>query len=422
MLDRFAGRHVLLLQGPQGPFFKRLAAELAASGARVSKVNFNGGDDWYFPREAAESTGGDLMRFRGTAAQWAPCFSNFLVKKKVDAVMLFGDCRPFHRAGVAACRVAGIDFWVFEEGYLRPHFITMEKGGVNGNSQMCRDPAFYENQKETTVPTVSPVGRTFGLAAQYAAGYALASAALWWRYPHYHHHRDISIVRQPLYWLRGLLRKKWHQRLEATKQGLFAGALSGQFFLVPLQVHLDAQLGHSDFSSIEAFIEHVVGSFCSHADRSLHLVLKQHPFDRPYKSYVSLVRRLARSSGVSDRLHLVHDLHLPTLLDHARGVVVMNSTVGMSALQRRTPTKALGQAVYDIKGLTHQGALADFWQAPGVVDAHLLRKYEAWLRRTVVFNGSFQRVLDGPGATGIVWSSAGEKPEKRRDLEGRDAG
>ena len=44
MLDRFAGSNVLLLQGPIGLFFRRLARDLTAQGAHVTKVAFNAGD------------------------------------------------------------------------------------------------------------------------------------------------------------------------------------------------------------------------------------------------------------------------------------------------------------------------------------------------------------------------------------------
>ena len=40
-------RNLLLLQGPMGPFFARLAAVLRTRGQTVSKVNFNGGDEWF---------------------------------------------------------------------------------------------------------------------------------------------------------------------------------------------------------------------------------------------------------------------------------------------------------------------------------------------------------------------------------------
>src|SRR5207253_3330067 len=42
--EALRGKRVLLLQGPVGPFFRRLAARLRAAGAEVHKVNFNGGD------------------------------------------------------------------------------------------------------------------------------------------------------------------------------------------------------------------------------------------------------------------------------------------------------------------------------------------------------------------------------------------
>ena len=38
----FRGRNILMLQGPVGPFFARLAKDLQWAGAKVHKVNFNG--------------------------------------------------------------------------------------------------------------------------------------------------------------------------------------------------------------------------------------------------------------------------------------------------------------------------------------------------------------------------------------------
>jgi capsule polysaccharide modification protein KpsS len=46
--DPAAPRHALLLQGPVGPFFRRLADELCARGTAVSKVNFNPGDSLFY--------------------------------------------------------------------------------------------------------------------------------------------------------------------------------------------------------------------------------------------------------------------------------------------------------------------------------------------------------------------------------------
>ena len=48
-IQSFAGKHVLLLQGPLGPFFRRLSRDLKEAGARVSKINFHGGDWVFYP-------------------------------------------------------------------------------------------------------------------------------------------------------------------------------------------------------------------------------------------------------------------------------------------------------------------------------------------------------------------------------------
>ena len=53
------------------------------------------------------------------------------------------------------------------------------------------------------------------------------------------------------------------------------------------------------------------------------------------------------------------------LLDGARGVVTVNSTVGLWALRAGRPVITLGDAIYDIDGLTFRGGLDAFWTEAG---------------------------------------------------------
>ena len=65
---------------------------------------------------------------------------------------------------------------------------------------------------------------------------------------------------------------------------------AGRYFLVPLQVHNDAQIEkHSDYVSVENFIEEVTASFARHAPRGRLLVFKHHPMDRGYCDYAELI-------------------------------------------------------------------------------------------------------------------------------------
>lgn len=88
-----------------------------------------------------------------------------------------------------------------------------------------------------------------------------------------------------------------------------------------------------------------------------------------------------------------HDQHLPTLLKHARGVVVVNSTTGLQALEHQVPVKALGEAIYDMPGLCHQGPLDAFWHAAphSAPDRVLLRRFVSFLIARSQLNGSFYK-------------------------------
>lgn len=385
MASRFAGKRVLLLQGPVGPFFARLADTLRSSGATVSKINFNGGDWLFYPRRS--------LAYRGGIDRWPTEFEQLLDQKRIDVVMLFGDCRPIHVPVHEIALRRGVAIWAFEEGYVRPDFVTFEPYGVNNRSLLPRDPQFYLQSPEIRVTPEREVGNTFWAAVTWASLYYFAAFLLkpWFR--KYQHHRPLCVL-EALPWLISPLRKSKYKILQRGVERRLSGLLSKQYFLVPLQAHGDAQvLVHSCFRSVPGFIEAVVASFAKSARPVDYLVFKHHPMDRGYHDYSNLFAQLSRHYGLGNRLLYIHDQHLPTLLANARGVVVINSTVGISALHHGTPLKVLGDALYDIPGLTAQCAVDEFWQTPEqwVPNQTLYRRFRAYLISRTQLNGNFYR-------------------------------
>ena len=379
-----------------GPFFRLLADELAEQSIVVTKINFNAGDAFYF-------RGPEALSFRGPLSAW-PAFLERLVRERsIDGIFLFGDGRPVHRAAVDVANRLGVPVFVFEEGYLRPDWVTLERSGVNGHSSMSRDPAFYRGLPGGENPDALRVGATFGRAGWYSTVYSIAMTLGGVLYPRYRHHRPLNAFLEAFRWVRGGIRKLIFQRRERGVIQHLASTKHKTFFLAALQVHCDYQLVHSPFSNVESFIEQVIESFARAAPADQTLVIKNHPMDRPYREYGSFIAKLARSYGLGDRVMYVHDLHLPTLLRHAAGVVMINSTVGLQALQEGTPVKVLGNAVYDMAGLTFQGSLDAFWQGPGGVDDDLCKAFRGFLLRTNQANGSFYRPIPTAGASGLVW-------------------
>lgn len=405
MLNRnfaqFKGQRILLLQGPVGPFFARLARDLRAAGATVFKINFHLGDRLFYPRGALD--------YRGTMEDWPAWIDDKLGELDIDSVLLFGDCRPLHAAAHDAASRRGIEVGVFEEGYVRPDYVTLERTGVNGFSRLPRNPDFYRRTHHA-IPARRTLGSTYWAMVGWGFLYFTVGALGRPLYPHYRHHRPLQL-REMFPWLRSWWRKLVYRYAERGLQARLAGVERRRYYLVPLQVHNDAQLAvHAEFEGMADFIGVALASFAAHAPEDTLLVFKHHPLDRGYSDYTRLIAAESRRLGVVDRVLYLHDQHLPTLLRKARGVVVVNSTVGLSALGHHAPTKVCGDAIYDIDGLTYQGTLDAFWADAGPAtrpDPELLRHFRAHLIERTQLNGSFYKRLSGTGnATGMVWGDA----------------
>jgi capsular polysaccharide export protein len=316
---------------------------------------------------------------------------------QIDAVVVFGQSRPLHAAALSKARVLGLAVFVFEEGYLRPDYVTLEQGGVNAESSLPRSADFYRALDLAPLPKPLPTRQKFGEVAWIAIEYAMAMWVGRRRYPHYVHHRCLHPIYEGLRWVRNARRSHVSRWIERKAMGeLTAIGRHKRYFLVPLQVHNDAQvLCHSPYSGVSEMIEEVLCSFARHADRGDWLVFKHHPLDKPYTDYRSLIHRWARALGIQARVRYIHDQHLPTLLQHARGVVTINSTTGLQSLFHGTPVATLGECIYAIDGLVHTGPLASFWKAPGTVDQPLYEKFRAYVIRETQLNASFYAETPG---------------------------
>jgi len=376
-------RRVLLLQGPMGSFFNRVGHWLRSLDIEVYKVNLNGGD-WLFHR------GPGALSYRGRLEDFGLWLEGLLRHKRIDALVCFGDCRAYHRLAAKIAAARALPLYVFEEGYVRPDYITLEVGGVNAHSQlaMARDQLLRHEPLQPPEPLAArPSFRRMALSAigYYAAGWLLRR-----RYPHYQHHKDFSPLRECGYWLRSGLRKVMYRWQETAVIRRIHTQLAQSYFLVPLQVFNDSQiLHHSPYGDIREFIMEVMTSFAQHANAEHHLVFKHHPMDRGHRNYRQLIAKLAQQHQVGHRVHYIHDTHLPSLLKTCAGVVTINSTVGLSALHHGKPLIAMGRAFYDCPGLTAQHGLDEFWHAPSAVNQELYKKLRSCMIRHSQLNGAF---------------------------------
>ncbi|EPC1857198.1 capsule biosynthesis protein [Campylobacter coli] len=378
----FSGKNVLLLQGPVGTFFHRLAIKMKKNKTKVFKLNFNGGDFLFYPSgKRCKCDEKDLENF----------YENFFKEKKIDAIVMYNDCRLIHAKAIKVAKELGIGIWIFEEGYLRPYCITFEKDGVNANSSLPRDKNFYLSCNISTKESIKEIPGGFKFMAFSAFLYWLFSFLLAPFFNNKLHHRTLFPF-EFLFWFRSLYRKYLY-KLTEKKLNQKIYSLEKKYFLAILQVYNDTQIKHHYRKSIEEFIEELILSFANHARAKSYLVFKHHPMDRGYRNYSKLINGLSQKYHVEGRIFYVHDTYLPTLLKNALGCITINSTVGLSAILEGCPTKVCGNAFYNFEGLAYPKKLQFFWREAHAYkpNPNLVLNFKNYLLNTNQFNGNFYK-------------------------------
>jgi capsular polysaccharide export protein len=386
--NRAARRQFLFLQGLHGPFFSRLGQALQSSGHGVSRINFHGGDRLYWALPGA-------LNYRGRARNWPSFIEKCILERQITDIVLFGDCRPLHRDAIAVAARLQIQVHVFEEGYIRPDWVTLEVGGVNGHSTLPRDPAWYR-EVARGLPPYGPdeaVPSSFRRRATEDVVYNFAQMLSAWEFPFYRSHRPVHPLAEYGGWLwRFAIQPAARRRSAATLQ--FLAAEKPNYFVFPLQLDTDYQIRlHSPFRGMQPAIELFLRSFAAHAPEGAVLVVKDHPLDNGLVNWRKRVAAVAEKCGIAERVLHLEIGDIGALVRGAAGVVTVNSTTGTLALACGVPVITLGDAIYNIPDVTFQGELDAFWTARTPPDA---ATFEAFRRvvvaRCLVRGGYFSEV------------------------------
>jgi capsular polysaccharide export protein len=390
MAPRQSDRVFLFLQGPHGPFFARLARMLRDAGAQVWRVGFNRGDEVFWTDYAS------YIAQTHPTEDWPARIAALLDEKGVTDLVLYGDTRPIHVSAIAAARNRGLTVHVFEEGYLRPYWVTYERGGANGHSRIM-DTSVAEMRQalkglDLDLPDAPARWGDMRQHIFYGAlyhGFVLAANA---RYAAVRPHRTLTVRQEFRLYLRrlALMPFHWADRLRATwriKTGGFP------YHLALLQLAHDASFrDHGPFESMTEFLELLIAGFADGAPTHHHLVFKAHPLEDGRTPIRAEIRRIAAAQGVSGRVHFVRGGKLARLLNDARSAVTVNSTAAQQALWRGLPLKAFGQAVYLKPEFVSDQPLAEFFRIPQRPDSRAYRDYRHYLLETSQVAGSFYSV------------------------------
>lgn len=383
MLSVAGARNVLLLQGPNSPFYSRLARALERRGARVLRVIFAPGDALFWR--------GRSVAFRGRPQGFRPWLAQLIRREGITDLVCLGDGRDRHREGLAVARAAGVATHVLEQGYLRPGWLTLDPGGTGGASAF--QPKLAAAGHGEPHPGSEGAGFVAWAAMDVAATAATLAAPLL-GYPHYRRHALVHPLAEWAGW--ALKAALWPLRRWRRRRGLaWFSRRTGPLFLLPLQLETDFQIrNHGRGKTMRGHLRRTVLSFARQASPECRLAVKVHPLDPFPWRWAGEVSRLARRLRVSERLLFLDGGELGALLGHCSGVVTVNSTVGLTALRAGLPVAVLGDAVWARPDLVARPPLAAFWHAPRAPGPKGVETLMGALTATIQVPGAF----DGRGA------------------------
>jgi capsular polysaccharide export protein len=381
--DAKARRNFLIVSAPFGPFARELAVALRSRGARCDRVLLNAGDvlDWGLTQ---------AVPYFGGAKGWGDWLRGIIQKQAVTDLITYGDSSVYAGEAIAVGKCLGLTIHVLEQGYFRPDWITLERDGVNANSRLPHDAAWYlARAKETTETGDQVVGRAmpsavFWIVRYHVAAYLGLPVFAGFRFGY----RRSPILQALGHSVRYVFRRWLVHGHEGRLRQMMAA--EGPLFLALLQRPGDSQLWrHSAFESTADFLRHIVSSFAAYAPADAHLMVRPHPLDPGLDSHERVLRQIAMEAGVEARVAFVDGGVLHEILPKIAGAVCVNSTAGLAAIEFERPTIVLGRAIYDIPGLTHQGGLDRFWTTPETPATNLYLAFRKVVLAATQVNGAF---------------------------------
>lgn len=366
-------------------FFRSVGEVLERKGQRVSRINLSFGDWLYWHGENA-------VNFRGRRKEWPDFLNNYIVNYGVTDLVLLGEQRKYHKEAVALAGNLGVRVMATDFGYFRPDWITLEPNGMGGNSTMPKNPEDIIFLAQD-IPPIDFARKYQDSGWRMSIGDLVASLGdvlLSVFFPRY----EASVERShPFVYFPAMGRSLLFAKFRTKKVAKILCDLkknNSPYFVFPLQLDHDFQIrAYSHYPGMQAAIDEVLASFACHAPKNFDLWIKVHPWDPGLTNWKAHIHQTAHRWDIQDRVHFLEGGDLDGMMANAAGVVTVNSTSGLKALQLGRPVQVLGQAVFDVRGLTHSGGLNAFWTEGVAPDPQLLDAFVKLLAHRTQIRGVF---------------------------------
>lgn len=272
-------------------------------------------------------------------------FYYLLNRSKPKCVVVWNGHMLPEMAVKKAAEKLGIIICFFEVGLL-PNTVTVDPKGINNFNSVPRKESFYRNYQ--------PFEKKSSTA-------------------------DRQLV----------VRQFNRRKIAHARQQDFHLALPKKFIFVPFQVRFDSQiiLSSPNICSMYDLYRWIEFTLENSEDENLFFVVKEHPSD-PYK-YDTLYKKNPRI--------LFSNRNTQELIEGADAIITINSSVGLESLIFHRPVIALGDACYNIEGITQtvsskEQLVSAINRLPNWrIDESLVENFLSYLKNDYCISGSWNQ-------------------------------
>ena len=385
-------KNIVLFQGPVGCFFNELEELFIKNNNTTSRFIFNKSDE-YFSNSLNE------IKYLDGIDKWNDYIYNFFNNENIEIIILFNDLRPFHKIAISIALKLNIEVFVFEQGYLRNGFITFERNGVNTNSiTIPKSRLIYEKMnfkysyKHNINKEQKEIKSNYYKLVKYIVIYGVLNKFFNSKYKlnNNNSYYKYDIIKDGLKWIYSRSLKFVFKKKTLKQINFLKNHKKNKYFLIPLQLNNDTQLlFNSPFNDINEFIFTTIQSFAKFSNKDEYLVFKVHPLNPDLMEFNNYIKTLSKKYHILDRVIYLNSGDLGVLIKNSKGVVTINSTVGISCVFHLHPLKVLGNAIFDIDGISYQGNLDDFWVDDFKPEYQIVSNFLNYILYYTQLSGSF---------------------------------
>lgn len=278
---------------------------------------------------------------------------------------------------------------VFENGYFRPFTLMLDKNGVNFNSSIPQDKSFYDNIVVDERKLKSFLNKPFSDIQFQSKNYNKIYLKIIYGITELFN-KENEFYRNPVEnfvnKVKSVKRKKDNINY-CNKSSDINLEIKGnkKYLFIPFQIETDSQITkYSKISTMKEFLDLVMETIeiLNNSGENYYPLFKVHPLDTSieFKQFKTYFDGHYKNKG-----ELIFSGDTSKLIEKSDVVITINSTVGFEALLKKKKVIVLGDAFYNITGLSFYSEpdpkqLCEVIKKKDQLDYDLLKKFLYYLR------------------------------------------